>query len=293
VLCHLYRSPHGEQRLQTHSLLDLPEFRGALYIYDTLNRLQTLTPPSAFSGTGYDSFGKQLNSSGSLTNPFQFSARESDSESGLYYYRARYYEPATGRFLSEDPIRFGGGTNFYTYTGNNPIIWNDPFGLDWIRYTGQTLTVYGGNFGDTSNTLETCAATSGDTPLQSPKFQHTVSGPLPEGKWRINLGLDPTRGVGVNRDGTTIPGLGVQWLGPGSPDWGTWRARLEKVSVQDNRVNTFYLHNSHKGFTHGCVETCDDLHDRFLKLHDQGVGYIYVDVRYATDSTNGGTGPKP
>ena len=112
---------------------------------------------------------------------------------------------------------------------------------------------------------------------------------MPEGKWRINLGLDPTRGARVNPDSTTIPALGVQWLGPGSPDWGTWRARLEKVSVQDNRVNTFYLHNSHKGFTHGCVETCDDLYDRFQKLHDQGVGYVYVDVRYAGDSTNGGT----
>lgn len=54
-------------------------------------------------------------------------------------------------------------------------------------------------------------------------------------------------------------------------------------------MNTFYLHNSHKGFGHGCVETCDDLYDRFVKLHDQGVVYIYVDVRYAGDSTNGGT----
>jgi hypothetical protein len=37
----------------------------------------------------YDSFGKQTSSSGSLTNPFQYTARESDTETGLYYYRAR------------------------------------------------------------------------------------------------------------------------------------------------------------------------------------------------------------
>jgi uncharacterized protein RhaS with RHS repeats len=52
----------------------------------------------------FDSFGKQTASSGSLTNPFQYAARESDSETGLYFYRARYYDPSSGRFLSEDPL---------------------------------------------------------------------------------------------------------------------------------------------------------------------------------------------
>ena len=104
-----------------------------------------------------------------------------------------------------------------------------------------------------------------------------------------NRNLSKSGPPAVNPDSTTIPALGVQFLGPGSPEWGTWRARLEKVSVQDNRTNTFYLHNSHKGYTHGCAETCDELYDRFVKLHDQGVGYIYLDVRYAGNSTNGGT----
>ncbi len=52
----------------------------------------------------YDSFGKLTASTGSLVNPFQYTARESDSETGLYYYRARYYDPRSGRFLSEDPL---------------------------------------------------------------------------------------------------------------------------------------------------------------------------------------------
>ena len=47
---------------------------------------------------------------------------------GLYHYRSRFYEPATGRFLSEDPIGFNGGINFYAYVGNNPINANDPMG---------------------------------------------------------------------------------------------------------------------------------------------------------------------
>ena len=42
-----------------------------------------------------------------------FAAPESDIETDLYYYRARYYDPAAGRFLSEDPVEFQGGINFY------------------------------------------------------------------------------------------------------------------------------------------------------------------------------------
>jgi RHS repeat-associated protein len=68
-------------------------------------------------------------STGSLVNPFPHAGRESDTETGLYYYRARYYDPTAGRFLSEDPTRFIGGINFDSYVGNTPIGFIDPFGL--------------------------------------------------------------------------------------------------------------------------------------------------------------------
>jgi RHS repeat-associated protein len=77
----------------------------------------------------FDSFGKQTASSGSLTNPFQYTARESDPETGLYYYRARYYDPTLGRFLREDPIRFSAGVNFYEYVMSSPLNHSDPLGL--------------------------------------------------------------------------------------------------------------------------------------------------------------------
>jgi RHS repeat-associated protein len=76
----------------------------------------------------YDSFGKRTNLTGSLANPFQFTARESDDETGLYFYRARYYHPDTERFLTEDPLRYG-LTSFYSYVGGNPVVWSDPLGL--------------------------------------------------------------------------------------------------------------------------------------------------------------------
>jgi RHS repeat-associated protein len=77
----------------------------------------------------FDSFGKQTASTGSLVNPFQYTGRESDSETGLYYYRARYYDQSAGRFLSEDPLRFSGGRDFYAYALNSPSNFADPTGL--------------------------------------------------------------------------------------------------------------------------------------------------------------------
>jgi RHS repeat-associated protein len=67
----------------------------------------------------FDSFGKQIASSGSLTNPFQYTGREWDSETGLYYYRARYYDPNAGRFISEDSVRSPIRPNHYRYVSNN------------------------------------------------------------------------------------------------------------------------------------------------------------------------------
>ena len=78
----------------------------------------------------YDSYGKPTASTGTLTNPFQYTGREFDTETGIYYYRARYFDPTAGRFLNQDPIRFGGGANFYAYTRNNPVARIDPFGYD-------------------------------------------------------------------------------------------------------------------------------------------------------------------
>ena len=53
--------------------------------------------------------------------PKTVECRESDWEPGLYYYRARYYDPTVGRFVSSDPIGFGGMTsNFYAYVANDP-----------------------------------------------------------------------------------------------------------------------------------------------------------------------------
>lgn len=63
-------------------------------------------------------------------NPFQYTVRDFDSETGLHYNRARYYDSNGGRFLSEDPTMFAGsGPNFYVYVFNGPIGFSDPTGF--------------------------------------------------------------------------------------------------------------------------------------------------------------------
>ena len=66
-----------------------------------------------------------------IVNPYMFTGRRFDYETGLYYYRARYYNPYIGRFLQTDPIGYGAGINWYAYCGNNPVNRADPAGLDY------------------------------------------------------------------------------------------------------------------------------------------------------------------
>ena len=72
----------------------------------------------------YDSFGRVTGPAVRLTDfRFTYTGRELDGETGLYYYRARYYDPATGRFIGEDPSGFcAGDPNLYRYVSNNPLV---------------------------------------------------------------------------------------------------------------------------------------------------------------------------
>jgi RHS repeat-associated protein len=75
----------------------------------------------------YDSFGNLTD--GADQEGYAFTGREWNPESGLYYYRARYYDPNIGRFISEDPVGLLGGVNFYAYVDNDPVNWIDSWGL--------------------------------------------------------------------------------------------------------------------------------------------------------------------
>ncbi len=101
------------------------------YQADGLGSITALADISGSATDAYvtDTFGNTTSSAGTTRNPYRYTARDLDSETGLYYYRARYYDPAVGRFIGEDPIRLSGGTNFYEYVYANPTTAADPLGL--------------------------------------------------------------------------------------------------------------------------------------------------------------------
>ncbi|MFQ5850533.1 MAG: RHS repeat domain-containing protein, partial [Candidatus Binatia bacterium] len=92
----------------------------------------------------YDSFGQLIAQTGTLANPYTYTGRELDPETGLYYYRTRYYDPGAGRFLHEDPVGFIAGLNFYIYSENNPLGIVDPYGLFSWSVIKSSVTVSGG-----------------------------------------------------------------------------------------------------------------------------------------------------
>jgi RHS repeat-associated protein len=110
-------------------VIDKPLARNGLFF--TPNHLGSTTTLTDITGAvqqsySYSPFG-ETTGSGTVANPFQFTGREND-DTGLMYYRARYYRPDWGRFVSEDPIGVLGGINRYAYVENNPVISADPNG---------------------------------------------------------------------------------------------------------------------------------------------------------------------
>ena len=111
---------------------DQPGDGTAWYLSDHLGTIREMVDASGnvINAITYDSFGRILTQTDpSVSDRFAFTGREWDEAMGLYYYRARFYDPVNGRFTSQDPLGFAAGdTNLYRYVGNNPLDYVDPSG---------------------------------------------------------------------------------------------------------------------------------------------------------------------
>ena len=113
------------------------------YLTDALGSTVALADDSGVVQTsyGYSPYGVTSASGAANDNSFQFTGRENDT-TGLYFYRARYYNPTLGRFISQDPIGLRGGINLYGYVGGDPVSRRDPHGKQSVP-SGLVLAVAG------------------------------------------------------------------------------------------------------------------------------------------------------
>ncbi len=120
---------HGEAAINTyyaltdylgtvHALVDATGDIAESYEFDAWGNLLTVRDSSS-----------AIIPQSALGNRYLFQGREYSWASGLYYFRARWYDPVTGRWLSNDPIGISGGLNQYVFCANNPVNMTDSFGL--------------------------------------------------------------------------------------------------------------------------------------------------------------------
>ena len=107
---------------------------GVVKTYFHVDKLGSVVAMSDANGNlaegpyAYDPYGNGASTAGV---PFKFTGQRIDPETGLYYYRARYYAPAFGRFLQTDPVAYADDLDLYSYVGDDPTDRIDPTGKTW------------------------------------------------------------------------------------------------------------------------------------------------------------------
>ncbi len=112
------------------------------YLYDGLGSVTELIDEdeNVVNQYRYTPFGESLLKVEGVFNPYQYTGRRYDEETGQYYYRARMYSPSQGRFLSNDPLGMVDGPNMYAYVRGDPINHRDPSGRMSMWHMFQLIT---------------------------------------------------------------------------------------------------------------------------------------------------------
>ena len=120
--------PLKDQQGTIHAMVNTNGIIVESYKYDAWGRVLGV----------YNGSGQQLTES-AIGNRYLWQGREYSWNTGLYCFRTRWYDPITGRWLSNDPIGISGGLNQYVFCANNPVNSVDPLGLDiWIEGPGPS-----------------------------------------------------------------------------------------------------------------------------------------------------------
>ncbi|MGI6347007.1 MAG: RHS repeat-associated core domain-containing protein [Limisphaerales bacterium] len=123
-------SAYGNRFLLANTVLALANSSGSIvesYNYD------------AYGNVTIKNSGGNVISTSAYGNRFLFQGREYDYTTQLYHFRARWYDPETGRWLSNDPIGISGGLNLYAFCSNDPVNFVDPMGEKVYRVCTTTL----------------------------------------------------------------------------------------------------------------------------------------------------------
>jgi RHS repeat-associated protein len=251
-------------------LLAVATSSNALYCYhfNAVGSTMALTnqSQSVVNQYAYAPFGEITGQVEAIVQPFKYVGQFGvmAESNGLYYMRARYYDPQVGRFISEDPLGFDGGdVNLYVYASNNPVMLVDPLGL-WTVGIGITMSFQfgavnlnfsGGLVADGAGNIGTYTCGGGglgmgarvsggiSTSVSNAMTISDLSGPFTNGSlgggWGANASGDYFTGPS---DNGWVTGGGVT-VGAGLGGGGSSSITYTKISPIGNLLGSFNMSN--------------------------------------------------
>ncbi len=211
------------------------------------------TPAAMYDAAGAEVWSATIDAYGDLRNltghreacPFRWPGQYDDAETGLYYNRFRYYDPAAGAYVSQDLKRLRGGHRLHAYP-TDPLTWVDPFALEGCgtEEEGDLALVRRGESKESATRLEkqAAAAEAAGNARNGVPYGHGVSVTTPESNAR--LARDPSDSVSTTKKALEDAGFEVRHT-PTNADPNHHTVQLPKPVTKDvaDRFNAIFGRN--------------------------------------------------
>ncbi len=234
------------------------------YLYDGKGNVSALidSTQTVVASYRYDVFGKLLKKTGTLDQPYRFSTKQYDEQTGLYNFGYRSDSATIGRWLTRDPLGEAGGINLYGFVGNNPVNFVDPLGLTWLEFDKGTgrLYVHPGGLIETEGPPQSFPASNN---AQKNSRGSMDPGTYPFQYWVPHSGEGPDDPFGSH--GNFVFNI------PGCKGCGVHSGRQDSC----DRANRCGVNHA----TKGCIRTMDNATDLILRMHQNGDPLLYLRVR--------------